>query len=82
MTDRATFRRRACLTQLQLARKVGITAPRLCLWERGEIELSPEQVDKIAAVLHGCLSKAPAFVSTEDLACAIAPTAAVTMGAA
>jgi len=82
MSDRATLRRRACLTQLQLARKVGVTAPRLCLWERGEIELSPEQVEKIAAVLHGCLSKTPAFAGAEDLARAIAPNVAVSMRAA
>jgi transcriptional regulator with XRE-family HTH domain len=82
MSDRATLRRRACLTQLQLARKAGITAPRLCLWERGEIELTPEQVEKIATVLHGCLGKTPVFAGAEELARAIGPSAAVAMGAA
>jgi len=61
MSNRAQLRKRAALTQVQLAKEVAITAPRLCLWERGEVELSPDQVNRIAEVLaehiegHRCL---------------------------
>jgi transcriptional regulator with XRE-family HTH domain len=82
MSDRATLRRRAGLTQVQLSRKTAISAPRLCLWERGEVELSPEQVGKTAAVLHDCLSRTPAFSGTEELARLISPTTFASAGAA
>jgi transcriptional regulator with XRE-family HTH domain len=73
MSDRALLRRRACLTQLQLARKAGISAPRLCLWERGEIELPYEQVERIAKVLIELLSRPPDFKGVNELALALAP---------
>lgn len=73
MSHRALLRRRACLTQLQLARKAGISAPRLCLWECGEIELSHEQVERIAKVLLEQLGWLPAFKEVNDLALALAP---------
>ena len=38
-------------------------------------ELYPEEVARIAAVLHGCLSKTPVFAGVDELARAIAPTA-------
>ena len=75
MNDRALLRRRACLTQLQLARKIGISAPRVCQWERGEIELRPEQILRIAEVLHKYLSTPVIFNTVMDLAKALAPSA-------
>jgi len=54
----------------------------LCLWERGEVELRAEQVEKIAVVLHDGLSKTPAFSGTEELARVIAPATLASVGAA
>jgi len=82
MSDRAALRRRAGLTQIQLSRKTGISAPRLCLWERGDVELGLEQVERIAAVLHAGLSTTPYFSGIEELALVIAPTTLVSVGAA
>lgn len=75
MSDRALLRRRACLTQLQLSRKVGISAPQLCQWERGEIELRREQIVCIAEVLHKYLSTSAIFKNAMELAKALAPSA-------
>jgi transcriptional regulator with XRE-family HTH domain len=68
MSDRAVLRRRAALTQAQLARLTGISAPRICLWERDEIELRPEQIERIAKVLDEYLSKAPVLKGARELA--------------
>lgn len=57
MKARAEFRRRAGLTQVQLANLTGIPAPRICLWERGQIELRPEQVESIEHALRGELMR-------------------------
>jgi transcriptional regulator with XRE-family HTH domain len=73
MSDRASLRRMAGLTQIQLGRKVGISGPRICLWERGEIELQPEQVEQVAKVLQGRLERAPRFSCVRDLAQTLAP---------
>jgi len=73
MNERASVRRRAWLTQIQLARKTGISAPRICLWERGEIELRPEQIECIAKVLDEHLSKAPVFNGARELALTLSP---------
>jgi transcriptional regulator with XRE-family HTH domain len=75
VSDRALLRRRACLTQLQLSRKAGISAPQLCQWERGEIELRPEQIVRIAEVLHKYLSTPAIFNSAMELARALATPA-------
>jgi transcriptional regulator with XRE-family HTH domain len=53
MSERAMLRRRAGLTQAELAYLAGVHAPQICLWERGQIELKEEQVERIAAVLRG-----------------------------
>ncbi len=74
LSDRSFLRRKACLTQIQLARKTRISAPRICLWEHGEIELSTEQVNKIAKVLHERLARPPVFSGVSELAHALAPT--------
>ncbi len=75
MSERALLRRRACLTQSQLGRQSGVPAPRLCQWERGEIELRPEQILRIAEVLHKYLSTPAIFKSVMELAKALAPSA-------
>lgn len=48
----AKMRRRAGLTQVELARRAELHASQICLWERGQIELKPEQESRILAVLH------------------------------
>lgn len=53
MKERVMLRRRAGLTQVQLANLTGISAPRICLWERGEIQLKPEQLERIQRVIGG-----------------------------
>jgi len=52
---------------------VGIPGPRICLWERGEIELRPEQVEQIAKVLQDRLERAPRFNGASDLVRILAP---------
>jgi hypothetical protein len=68
MSERAKLRRRAALTQVELAHLTEIHAPQICLWERGHIELRPEQVERIAAVLKEYLGKTPCFDDAADLA--------------
>jgi transcriptional regulator with XRE-family HTH domain len=81
MNSRAAIRRRALLTQIQLARKSGISSSRICLWERGEIELRQEQVVRIAAAIYEQLGKSPYFSETVDLARALAPDKFVVLDA-
>jgi transcriptional regulator with XRE-family HTH domain len=50
-STRAMLRRRAGLTQLQLARLSGISASQICLWERGEISLLHSDVARIARAI-------------------------------
>jgi DNA-binding transcriptional regulator YiaG len=82
MSDRALLRKRAALTQVELSQMVRISAPRLCLWERGQIELRPEQVDRIAQVLKDHLGKTPCFDGAGELVKVLVPTAFVPMEAA
>lgn len=49
---RTQFRRRAGLTLFELARRVGKSQGTLSQWERGQIELTAEDVDKIADVIE------------------------------
>jgi transcriptional regulator with XRE-family HTH domain len=67
MNDRAQLRKRAGLTQLQLARLVGISAPRFCMWEKGQMDLRKELVDRIAKTLLDYLGKAPSFSELQEL---------------
>jgi len=47
----------------------------LCQWERGEIELRPKQIVRIAEVLHeGLNAPLPAFKSAIELARSLDPT--------
>jgi transcriptional regulator with XRE-family HTH domain len=77
MSDRALLRKRAALTQVELSRIVGISAPRLCLWERGQVELRPEQVERIARALNEQLGKTPYFDGAGELAKVLVPAAFV-----
>ena|SRR6266850_1859264 len=43
--ERATIRKRAGLTQYRLARRTGIHASTISLWENHELELAPEAVE-------------------------------------
>jgi DNA-binding transcriptional regulator YiaG len=75
MSERAKLRRRAALTQAQLARLTGIPAPYICFWERGEKELKPEQVERIATVLNEHLGKTPYFDGPAELTRVLMPIA-------
>lgn len=73
MTERAKRRKRAALTQVELSHKVGISAPRLCLWECGHVELRPEQVESIATVLKEHLGTTSCFDEIGELVGVLAP---------
>jgi transcriptional regulator with XRE-family HTH domain len=66
--SRSDIRRRAGLTQIQLARLVGSSAPQICVWERGERDFPADTVASIAAVLYEQLRDAPVFENAEELA--------------
>jgi transcriptional regulator with XRE-family HTH domain len=82
MSGRALLRKRAALTQVELSRMVGVSAPRLCLWERGQIDLRPEQIERIAQILKEHLGKTPCFEGPAELAKALMPAPFVPMEAA
>ena len=63
--ERSAIRRRAGLTQLQLSRLTKISAPRISLWENGEIDLPAEEVQRLAKALTERLNALP--VVTEDM---------------
>jgi hypothetical protein len=42
-----------------MARRVGISASQLCLWEHAEIELSSADVEQIARAIEAELAKSP-----------------------
>jgi transcriptional regulator with XRE-family HTH domain len=65
--ERARIRKRAGLTQIQLGRKVGKSAGTICLWERGEIELAPADVEKIARAIESEITKQPPVSSAAEI---------------
>ena len=67
MENRARLRRMAGLTQAQLARRVGRNHATICRWERGELDLSADDVEKIAAVIREELAKQPVVSSPSQL---------------
>jgi transcriptional regulator with XRE-family HTH domain len=75
VSERASLRKRAGLTQFRLAKSAGIPTPRVSLWESGEVELPPDQVLRIAKVLYRNLSNSPAFNNVTELVRALAPPA-------
>jgi transcriptional regulator with XRE-family HTH domain len=68
---RARFRRRAGLTLFDLARRVGKSQGTLSLWERGQIELSSEDVDKIANAIEAEINRIPFPKTREGIANAL-----------
>jgi DNA-binding transcriptional regulator YiaG len=73
--SRSEIRRRAGLTQIQLARLVGSSAAQICVWERGERDLQADTVAQIAVVLYEQLQNLPVFECVEELARALATSA-------
>ena len=69
--SRSDIRRRAGLTQHQLARLVGSSAPQICVWERSERDLPLEALTRIALVLFDRLKGLPTFDAPDDLARAL-----------
>ena len=66
-TSRSELRKRAGLTQLQLARLTGSSAPQICVWERGDRDLPPKIVSRIARVLYDQLTGIPQFQNLDEL---------------
>lgn len=73
---RAQFRRRAGLTLFDLGRLVGKSPGTLSLWERGQIELSHEDVSKIANVIETEFNRVPLPETREGIAHVLAGAAA------
>jgi transcriptional regulator with XRE-family HTH domain len=69
---RSQFRRRAGLTLFELGRRVGKSAGTLSQWERGQIELSTEEVNKIARAIEKELARVPFPSTREEIASALA----------
>ena len=65
--ERVRLRRMAGLTQVQMARRVGISASQLCLWEHAEIELSSGNVEQIAQTIEAELTKFPVPCTAVDI---------------
>ena len=51
MKSRSEIRRRAGLSQARLAKRVGLHAPVISLWENQKRELTREQISRIERVL-------------------------------
>ena len=73
---RSQLRRRANLTLFALGQRVGRSAGTLSLWERGLIELAPQDVEQIARVLESELSKQPAVSSAAQIVVMLASASA------
>ncbi len=67
MKERARLRKMVGLTQIQLARRIGKSAGTICLWERGEVELAPADVERIARVIETELTKQPPVSSAAQI---------------
>lgn len=73
LADRAHIRRRAALTQAELAHFIGKSPAAVCLWERGLLVFSDETVARIAQVLCERLDQVPRFENAKELAQRLAP---------
>lgn len=67
MKERARLRKMVGLTQIQLGRRIGKSAGTICLWERGEVELAPADVERIARVIENELAKQPPVSSAAQI---------------
>lgn len=72
INERTRLRRRAGLTQVQLGRRAGMSGSQICLWERGELEFSAEDVTKIADVLEIEINRIPVPKTREGIVRALA----------
>jgi transcriptional regulator with XRE-family HTH domain len=64
---RSQFRRRAGLTLFALAQRVGKSAGTLSQWERGQINLSTPDIERIARALGEELARFPASLSVAQI---------------
>jgi transcriptional regulator with XRE-family HTH domain len=71
--ERARIRKRAGLTQLQLAKLTGISQTRISFWENYERELSCGDMQHVVGVLHERLSTSKNFRGAAELAKALVP---------
>jgi transcriptional regulator with XRE-family HTH domain len=65
---RSQFRRRAGLTLFALGRRVGKSAGTLSQWERGQVDLSEPEIERIARALEEELAGFPAPLSVSQIA--------------
>jgi DNA-binding XRE family transcriptional regulator len=65
--ERAMLRKMAGLTQIQLGRKVGKSGATICLWERGDLELAPADIQRIALAIEKELNKQPPISSADQI---------------
>jgi transcriptional regulator with XRE-family HTH domain len=77
LTERAMVRRRAGLTQHQLAKRTGVHVPRISLWENGEIDLSEEEISRIAKAIARELELRPVAITPRDLTQILNPTSSL-----
>lgn len=73
---RVELRRRAGLTLLQLGKRVRKSPGTLSLWERGEVELSSDDVANIANAIESEIKRVPLPETREGIAHALAGAAA------
>ena len=81
MSKRAKLRQRAGLTQVQLGNLAGVPQTHICQWERGDRELKPLQVARIAQVLDEHLKQTPVFRGPEELVRVLAHTSSASVAA-
>lgn len=73
VNERSLYRKRAGLTQIRLGRLAGgISGSRICLWERGEIELTASEVERIARIITAELRKLSSVPTETEVAGALA----------
>jgi transcriptional regulator with XRE-family HTH domain len=73
LKERAMIRKRAGLTQHKLARMTGICASTISLWENHELELAPEQVEKIGRMIAQEINRVPVISTAIEAVEILAP---------
>jgi transcriptional regulator with XRE-family HTH domain len=66
--ERARLRRRAGLTQHQLAKLIGKSVAAISLWETGQVQLPIDDVERIARVIEDEIAKGPQISNTRQIA--------------
>jgi transcriptional regulator with XRE-family HTH domain len=74
LTERAMIRKRAGLTQHRLARLTGISASTISLWENHELELTPDQVEKIGRMIAQEINRVPAISTATEAVRVLSPS--------